>query len=371
MSSWRGTWSKSAEFSEPLEVLMINVAVIGCGVVGRYHLLALAKLTTARAAAVCDLRAEAAEQLAREFRIDHWTTDAGALLADPRIDAVILALPAAQRTALAMEALAHGKHVLTEKPTAMNAAEVRQLLARRGTCVAACCSARYRFFASAQAAHEFLRSGALGPVRVISCRAVQPAGPPPAPPPPAWRLRRDLNGGGVFVNWGSYDLDYLLGLLDFRLTPRYALARAWPVARPFAAYAAPNSDAETHLTALVTFAEGCVLNYERAEFSTMPRDLRWQIVGEAGTLTLAMTKAKSANVVLTEPEAAQGTRSRVLWEGDESQLTLDYDGVVFDFVESILQNRRPRTGLEEALLIARITDAVYAAADRGVPIEVT
>ena len=350
---------------------MLNVAVIGCGVVGRYHLLALAKMTTARAVAVCDLRAEAAQRLAREFQIDRWTADASAVLSDPGIDAAILALPAAQRTALALEALAHGKHVLTEKPTAMNAAEVRRLLAARGACVVACCSARYRLFASARAAHEFLRTGALGPVRVISCRAVQPAGPPPAAPPPVWRLRRDLNGGGIFVNWGSYDLDYLLGLLDFRLTPRHALARTWPVGRPFASWAAPNSDAETHLTALVTFAEGCVLDYERAEFSTMPRDQRWQIVGEAGTLTLAMTKAKSANVVLTEPDPGQGTRSRVLWEGDESQLTLDYDGVVFDFVDSILEHRRPRTGLEEALLIARITDAVYAAADRGLPMEVT
>jgi|SRR5665213_1595316 len=347
---------------------MLNVALIGCGVVAQYHLRALAKLATARVVVVCDLRSELAENVARDFHIPRWTTDASALLADPSVDAVILAVPAALRTDLALAAFQHGKHVLTEKPTAMNAAEIRRLLAARGDRVAACCSSRYRFFESARAANEFLRTGALGAVRVISCRAVAPAGVPPASPPPAWRLRRDLNGGGVFVNWGCYDLDYLLGLLDFKVTPRHVLAKAWPVGRPFAAYAAPGSDAETHLTALVSFAEGCVLNYERAEFSTIPRDQRWQIVGELGTLTLVMTKAKAANVVLTEPDPALGTRSRILWEGDESQLSTDYDGVVFDFVEAILQKRRPHTGLEEALLLTRITDAVYDAAQKGIPV---
>ena len=62
-----------------------------------------------------------------------------------------------------------------------------------------------------------------------------PAGLPPKNPPPAWRLRRDQNGGGILVNWGCYDLDYLFGLLDFRLTPRVALARTWPIGQPFAA----------------------------------------------------------------------------------------------------------------------------------------
>lgn len=345
---------------------MLNIAVIGCGVIAQYHLRALAKLTTARAAAVCDVRPEIAQKTAAEFNVPRWTTAAAELFADPSIDAVILALPANLRTALALAAFQQGKHVLTEKPVAMNAAEVRALLAVQGDRVGACCSSRYHYFASARAARAFLRTGALGPLRTITCRGVNPAGPP-FQNPPAWRLRRDLNGGGIFVNWGCYDLDYLLGLLDFKLTPRFALARTWQVGADYRAYAAPGSDAETHLAALVTFAEGCVLNYERAEFSTLPPDNRWQITGERGTLTLQMLKAKAANIVLTEPDAEKGTRTRVLWEGDESPLTSEHDGVVFDFVDAILQRRAPQTSLQNALLFARIADAIYASAASGQP----
>jgi predicted dehydrogenase len=350
---------------------MLNIAIIGCGVIAQYHLRALAKLSHARAAAVCDVRAELAQKTAAEFGVPRWSTSATELFADPGIDAVILALPAFVRAALAEEAFRHGKHVLIEKPASMNAAEIHRLIAARGNCIAACCTSRYRSFASATVARDFIRTGALGALRTISCRAVTPAGLPPKNPPPVWRLRRDLNGGGIFVNWGCYDLDYLFGLLDFRLTPTVALARTWQVGAPFAAYAAPGSDAETHVAAFVLFAEGCALTYERAEFSTLPKDHRWQITGERGTLTLVMTKAASANVVLTVPDPAQGTVTRVLWEGDEASQTLEHDGVVIDFVEAILQRRRPRTTLEEALLAARVTDAVYASAQSGAPVTLT
>jgi predicted dehydrogenase len=343
---------------------MLNVALIGSGVIAQFHLRALAKLTTARAAAVCDVRPEVAQKTAAEFNVPRWTVNAAELFADPDIDAVILALPANLRTALALEAFRHGKHVLTEKPVAMNAAEVRTMIAAQGDLVGAVASSRYHYFASARAANAFLRTGALGPLRTITCRGVNPAGPP-FKNPPAWRLRKDLNGGGIFVNWGCYDLDYLLGLLDFKLTPQVALARTWQVGAPYVNYAAPGSDAETHVTALITFAEGCVLDYERAEFSTLPPDNRWQITGERGTLTLQMLKAKTANVVLTEPDAEKGTRTRVIWEGDESVLTAEHDGVAADFVEAILQKHKPQTSLQDALLFARIADAIYASSASG------
>ncbi|MBS0632907.1 MAG: Gfo/Idh/MocA family oxidoreductase [Verrucomicrobia bacterium] len=348
---------------------MLNLAVIGSGVIAQYHLRAIAKLKTARAAALCDLRLDVAQKTAAEFGVPRVTADVKELLADPAIDGVVLALPTFARTAIAIEAFRHGKHVLTEKPVAMNAAEVRAMIAAQGNLVGACCSSRYRSFESARVANEFIRAGGLGAIRTISCRGVNPAGAPPKGPMPVWRLRKDLNGGGIFVNWGCYDLDYLLGLVDFKLTPQYALGRTWTIGSPFAAatYAAPGSDAETHAAFFVTFAEGCALTYERAEFSTLPSDNRWQIAGDRGTLTLQMLKATKANIVLTEADATAGTRTRVLWEGDENQLTLEHDGPVFDFVDAILQKRAPRTSLQDALLFARIADALYTSATSGKP----
>lgn len=77
---------------------MLNIAIIGCGVIAQYHLRAVAKLTTARVTAVCDVRTDVAQKTAAEFKIPRWTGDAAELFADQSIDAVILALPANLRT---------------------------------------------------------------------------------------------------------------------------------------------------------------------------------------------------------------------------------------------------------------------------------
>jgi len=348
---------------------MLNIAVIGCGVIAQQHLRGIAKLDNARAVAVCDVRPEVAQKTAEEFGIPRWSTNATELFADPEVHAVILALPTNIRTPLALEAFKHGKHVLVEKPIAMNAAEARALVAAQGDRVGACCSSRFRSFQGPKAAADYIRSGGLGKIRTITCRAVfKPADEAPTSPPPPWRLRRDLNGGGIFVNWGCYDLDYLLGMLDFQLTPQYALAQAWQVPDAFKAYAHENSDAETHITALVTFAEGCVLTYERAEFSSLPPTTLWQICGDKGSLDLKMLLPKKENVILTEPRAGGGIQSRVLWEGDEGGWSAEHDAVVRDFVEAIVNKRKPNTTLQDALLFARIADKLYESIDTGKPV---
>lgn len=347
---------------------MLNIAVIGCGVIAQYHLRALAKMKTARAAAVCDVRSEVAQKTAAEFGVERWSTDAGELLRDADIHAVILALPANIRGPLVIEAFKNGKHVLTEKPIGMNAAEVRTMIAAQGDLVGACCSSRYRSFESAKTANAFIRSGGLGKIRTITCRGVSKPSDEPNPNPPVWRLRRDLNGGGIFVNWGCYDVDYLLGLLDFKLTPQYALAQTWQVPEAFKAYAAQGSDAETHIVGLVTFAEGCVLNYERAEFSSLPANSVWQICGDKGALDLQMLRYTSASLMLTQPNPGTGTKTTAIWEGEESGTGAEHDGVVFDFVESILEKRKPNTSLQDGLLFARIADAFYTSADTGKPV---
>jgi len=348
---------------------MLNIAVIGCGIIAQQHLRGIAKLKTARAVAVCDVRPEAAQKTAQDFEVPRWSTNASELFADPAIHAVILALPTNLRTPLALEAFKHGKHVLVEKPIAMNAAEARSLVEAQGDRVGACCSSRFRSFPSAKAAADYIRSGGLGTIRTITCRAVfKPADEAPTAPPPPWRLRRDLNGGGIFVNWGCYDLDYLLGMLDFQLTPQFALAKAWPVPDAFKAYAAEGSDAETHITALVTFAEGCVLTYERAEFSSLPPTTVWQICGDKGSVELKMLEPTQGNIVLTEPREGGGIQTRVLWEGEPGTRGREHDEVVRDFVEAVVNKRKPNTTLKEALLFARIADKLYESIDSGAPV---
>lgn len=346
----------------------IKLGLVGCGVIGQVHLRVAASLPQVQFGAVCDVRADVVQAAAAQYQIAKVYTDANALFADPDIQGVVLALPAHLRTALALAAFAAGKHVLTEKPVAMNANEVRQLIAARGALLAGCCSSRLRFLPSAQVVTDFIATGALGKIRLVRCRAVVAAKTPPTTTPPVWRLNRTLNGGGILVNWGCYDLDYLFGILGWTLHPRRVLAHTWTNVPAYSAYAAPGSDAETHVAAFVECADDIVLTYERGEFMTTQSEETWQIIGDQGALRLRMTPALQKQVFF-DSVSDQGTVTQVLWEGDEDWET-QHRGPVADFANAILEKRQPATSLEKALVIQQLTDAIYQSAALGQAVEI-
>ena len=346
----------------------VGLGVVGCGVIGRIHLRAAMESPLIDVVAVADLREQAAREVAEQFGVETIYTDVDSFLADPRVEGVVLAFPARARTEVALRAFGKGKHVLTEKPVAMNAAEVRRMIDAKGDLVAGCCSSRYRFLESAEAATDFIASGALGELRVVRCCAIKQAGKPPEAMPPAWRLIRSLNGGGILANWGCYDLDYLLGICGWTLKPELVLAQTWRVPPQFESHVAPGSDAETHLTALIRCEGGAVITLERGEYVAAADDEAWQIIGDRGALRLQM-KAIQGNVVIHDDTTTeQGVITKTLWEGDETRVTV-HAGLVRDFAEAIRGHRQPKTSLERALVVQRITDAVYASAERGAAVE--
>jgi predicted dehydrogenase len=357
----------------------VRLGIIGCGVIGRVHLGTARQSSLLQIVAVADMREQAAREVAAQFGIPAAYTDASALLDDPRVEAVVLALPAAARTSLGLHAFTKGKHVLTEKPVAMNAGEVRRLIAARGDLIAGCCSSRYRLLPSAQAVTAFIATGALGDIRAVHCRVLGAAGPPPATLPPPWRLSRAMNGGGILMNWGCYDLDYLLGIAGWVLKPRRVLAQTWPVPPQFASYVAPGSDAETHVTALVTCTNTgsdtvAVINYERAEYAAAQNEESWQIIGSRGALHLQMTPGNDKRIMYDDGSTyhaatQQSVNRQVLWCGDE-----DYDavhrGVLEDFAMAVRERRPPMTSLEQALIIQALTDAIYDSAAKATVVEI-
>ena len=107
---------------------MIRIGVVGYGHWGPHLARNLALARGAELAMVCDhspLRLAAAR---RAHPAVPCTADAAALLADPHIDAVVLATPVATHFPLAMAALRAGKHVLIEKPMTARADDARVLI---------------------------------------------------------------------------------------------------------------------------------------------------------------------------------------------------------------------------------------------------
>ena len=100
----------------------VGVGMIGAGAIGRIHARNLAKRTHgARLAAVMDVDAERAETVAAASGAGRVYADADALIADPEVDAVLIASPDATHAELALACIDAGKPVLCEKPLATTA----------------------------------------------------------------------------------------------------------------------------------------------------------------------------------------------------------------------------------------------------------
>jgi len=338
-------------------------------VIAQHHARALQEYSGAHLVAVADLRQEAAQRMGEEFGVTKVYNNPQQLLNDDAVEGVVLALPAHARTELALAAFAAGKHALTEKPVAMNSAEVRTMLAAQGDLTGACCSSRYRFTETARAATEFLSSGKLGELRHIHCRIVGPAGAPPKNPPPNWRLSRALNGGGILVNWGCYDLDFLLGVLGWSLTPRRASGQVYSVPPQLASRASENSDAETHAIGLIHCDNEVTFFYERAEMYPGPPESSWDIVGTNGTLKLRMTGGAETPAVFYRAPEEGGVQEEIIC-ADSGDRTLIHYGPVRNCAAAIRGHEAPRTSLQQALVVAQITDGIYQSAYSGAPVEI-
>ena len=115
--------------------MTISVGVVGCGYWGPNLIRNFAENEGAALRWVCDKDARHLSKVARRYPGAHQAHDYAELLADPRLDAVVIATPVATHYDFARRALESGKHVLVEKPFTASAREGEELIAlaeRRG-----------------------------------------------------------------------------------------------------------------------------------------------------------------------------------------------------------------------------------------------
>jgi UDP-2-acetamido-3-amino-2,3-dideoxy-glucuronate N-acetyltransferase len=102
-----------------------NIAVIGCGHWGKNLVRNFAELGAL--AAVCDPNTKLAQSYAEQYNVGNLSF--AAILANPAIEGVVLAVPAPLHASMAIEAMNAGKHVYVEKPLAMNRIEAEAMIA--------------------------------------------------------------------------------------------------------------------------------------------------------------------------------------------------------------------------------------------------
>jgi predicted dehydrogenase len=187
-------------------------AIVGCGRVAPSHADAFARLPEAELAACCDLDLDKARALAERFSARRVYASLKDLLADAGVDSVSLCLPHHLHAPVAEQALQAGKHVLLEKPFAMDGAEAARLAAaarRSGRILQPVCQHRFDFVVRSVKEIVSQHLGQICMARAhLECRR-----PPEYYSQSDWRGRWKTEGGSVSINQAYHVLDLLLWLL--------------------------------------------------------------------------------------------------------------------------------------------------------------
>jgi predicted dehydrogenase len=184
----------------------LNVGIVGCGrVTGLRHLPALARIPDAQAVALADVDEARAAELARRHGVEARYGSHGELLADPRIEAVAVCVPASRHAEIAIPALEAGKHVLIEKPLALSVDDAERIRdAAAGAPGAVVLGFNLRWHRLVRRARELVLAGELGEVEAV--RTVFTSSFDYRDVAAPWRLRREL-GGGALREMGPHHLD--------------------------------------------------------------------------------------------------------------------------------------------------------------------
>ena len=321
----------------------VGIAVIGAGRAGMIHArnFASGRVASARLAALAEPLDAARQRASQELQPARTCADYRQLFADPDVDAVVVATPSAYHCEIVVAAAQAGKHVLCEKPMAMNAAECDAMLsAVEQAGVKLQIGFMRRYDAGFVAAKQRVEAGEIGRVVLVKSLTHGPTTPKP------WMYDvRKSNGPLSEVN--SHDIDTVRWFSGSEFEEVYAIAGNFrsPEARKqhpdFYDNVILSARLKNGMQGSITGAQGVQYGY----------DARCEILGEKGLITVGTLAASS----MTAHTAAGSTTPTVhSW----MDLFLDaYRAEDEDFVRCIVDDRPPRAGGRDGKAAVMVVNA--------------
>lgn len=176
--------------------------IVGPGWIANEFVTAMRKFTAQRLVAVASRSNERAAAFASTHGIERSYGSIEELLSDPHVDVVYVATPQNEHLNMGLAAIAAGKHVLIEKPIALNAAEAETLADSARKAGVLLMEAMWsRYLPQASVLRKLVADGVLGDIRAVLAdhgQAIEPK--------PGQRHYRPELGGGALLELGIYPL---------------------------------------------------------------------------------------------------------------------------------------------------------------------
>lgn len=338
----------------------MKIGIIGAGMIGQFHAKAITAMDGGELHSVFDLRLEAAERLAHEFKVKAFA-DMDAFLADPELQVVTIGTPSGAHLDPALAAIQAGKHVIIEKPLEITTERIDQMMAaarEHGVTLAAVLNRR--FHPGMDAFKKATESGRFGQLTSASAYVkwyrdqayYDSAG---------WRGTWALDGGGALMNQSIHTIDALL----------YLAGPVKSVQANTACLAHVNIEVEDMAVAILEFENGArgVIEGSTCTWSKQGHPARVQLAGTEGSVFLADENFEIWDFK-NESEEDNEVRARFMKGAGTGLGANDPTAINFyqhqrnfeEVINAIEEGREPSTSAAEARKSVALIQAIYASA---------
>lgn len=362
--------SKNADAERPLRVGIIGTGGIATGA----HIPGYQKAPGVELYSACDILKDRVEAMAQQYGIPHVYTDFREMVKDPELDVVSVCTPPFAHKDATIAALEAGKHVLCEKPMALDGDEAQEMVdawytSREKYGNKFTIGFQSRWSRHAQLLKRMIDAGELGEIYYGRTAYLRRRGVP------AWGVftDRSKNGGGPLIDVGVHAMDLAMWLMGspqpvsvYGVTYRKFGNRA-NVYNPWGAWDPKKYDVEDAAFAMIRFDNGATLQLECSWALNIERSVSQTILaGTEGGAQMdpfkVFTERHGTVLDIGLPERPVEGEGR---QGEAGK-TLEIRG----FIQAIRQDTEPLVRPEEALMVSRIVDAIYASDESGESVKI-
>ena len=352
---------------------IIKVGIIGCGGIGTgKHMPSLAKVPNCEMVAFCDIIPERAEESAKKFGTPDAKvyTDYKKLLEDPEIEVVHVCTPNRSHSFITVDALYAGKHVMCEKPMAINSTEAKKMLdAANETGKKLTIGYQCRFRSDSQYMKKEAEDGTFGDIYYAKATALRRRAVP------TWGvfLNEYEQGGGPLIDIDTHALDLTLWMMD-NYKPKYCVGTTYhklnnqtEAGNAWGDWNPEKFTVEDSAFGFIVMENGATIVLESA-WALNTLDVREAKTSICGTLAGA--------------DMDNGLRINGIRNGRQYVLTPDFKagGVAFNeaskeesdcrmearlWIEAVRNNFEPLVKPEQAYIVTRILEGIYESSKSG------
>lgn len=327
---------------------MKRFGMIGCGRIAPRHADSLAVIQETKLVQVCDVIEARAHHFAEKYDAE-YCLDYHDLLANPDIDIVNICTPSGMHAEMAIAALRAGKHVIVEKPMAMNVADADRIIAAaQETNRKLCIVLQNRYNPPMQDFYRAVHDGKIGRVLLgsVTVRWYRPQ----EYYNDGWHGTKSMDGGAL-LNQSIHHIDALQWLVGVPVKSVFA----------YTATLAHQMEAEDAGVVAVRFENGALATIEGSTV-TYPQNLEASVAlfGEKGSLKVGGTALnrkifwKIAGEIEHEKELL--TREEV---DPPSIYGASHRHVIEDMITAVEQDREPQTNGVEGRKSLVLVSAMY------------